>query len=182
VPRKPRPIKHIGRKRRLAGWTLLTLGAILVVVWATSAFTTPRIGSRTTKAAVHRGVLYAFVSNRDYYAPSLHGGRIVLVSDGVWDDIEKDPPGLDLWRGAPTLSTRVVSVSRGALIPWCYNSSIILPLWQVWSACAAVGILLLWIARRAKMRCRQGHCSGCGYSLAGLDGPAHCPECGKPKP
>jgi len=43
---------------------------------------------------------------------------------------------------------------------------------------AVFGSVVLWAVRARMRRLSGSHCAGCGYDLAGIEGPV-CPECGR---
>lgn len=57
-----------------------------------------------------------------------------------------------------------------------------IPLWVPFAACSAAGFAAWRHKWRLRHRLRRRLCPSCGYSLAGLDHQAPCPECGQSAP
>jgi len=143
-------VKRIGRKRRAAGWTLLTLGVIVAGVWAASGWLRVEVDRRTFHVVVDSGLLTIQSGppagrERPFLSPS-------QLSEWSWrirDLINEQRPEVRL-----------------ALWP--------IPL-LLWTPAA----LLLRSGTLAQRRANTNACAKCGYSLAGLADGAPCPECGR---
>lgn len=155
--------KRAGRSRRIAGWIALTLGIALSVVCAVSYRTSIMLGPWERKEP---GVINPY-GKRDWFGHQPLYTRTTSYSISVvWGDVRmvaietppSTPPGVDVFP--------LSRVSR-----W----------WPLHPVAAGLlvagGLLLVWGYRAGRVLAHA--CRICGYSLAGLETDAPCPECGK---
>lgn len=162
-----RTIKSIGRRRRVLGWVLVSLGVAVAGVWLLSLWKWVNItsadGERAVTATIENGHLWLSREPWDWSEFSVKSGGV------------SRPPEYWSW-----MFVNLDGCTRARV-----------PLWPV----ALVGIGAGWGLIRSGLhaRRRQGpaSCRGCGYSLAGLPGAgerdggtdavsaARCPECGR---
>ena len=144
--------KKAGRKRRMLGWTLLTLGVLVAGMWVWSGWNWLTI-------------YYHFKSARSI---SIGFGRIDSTPghQALGNYPQSGGPRWVYWYSK---STGYYS----GLISYAY------PLWPIPLLLWTPAALLLRSGIVARRRTITNACPKCGYSLAGLTAGAACPECGK---
>jgi len=187
--KKPRPNKRIGRKRRAAGWTLLTLGVVAAAVWVWSGWDCLHVALGRWKLALFGGQFFVFdVPAQDPLTDPAAWIEFEGGFEGHLSDIAIDPsacrrdwwltfstsggPGeWSLWWGRPK------SVSR-ADATWSDFTLAVFPTWPI-PLLLCTPAALLFRPGDPRRRALKGGCAKCGYSLTGLVPGAPCPECGK---
>lgn len=177
VPTSPRPIKRIGRKRRVLGWTLLTLGVFAAGLWFASGFVWYGwrcIGPLELSNTRYTLSLSAGAGNLDVglQTPPLAPPQFRQVAGRPrtpltgWS-VEWTP---DRWWSISTVTYGFVTRTSWWLA---------VPLWLVCLPLALAGVLLVRSGNTARRRALTGYCKACGYDLSGLGAEAKCPECGR---
>lgn len=166
-----------GRKRRLAGWTLLVLGLLVTAVlgwsWSRRAYSVGGAWGFELANGQVRCILYPGANISGDSGVLLHGESerflrlrtrrsVVPVSNAnkAWDLYVVSHFSLE--------TAGVVMSQHWNFVLWP------LPL-MLW----AEGGLLVRSGVVARRRAETGLCRGCGYDLAGLGAGAKCPECGR---
>lgn len=180
----PRSIKpSIGRKRRTLGWTLLGLGVPAAVVWIASGWMgiTRDVGKRTW--SVSRG------------GWSVMDRPVARTQGWTFNSPEEWTPSWQMWHGwesrdesgvDPGLTVNI-RLMRGLYRYWSIRGRTpgfgydvhAVALWPVPVLLCGSGAWLLRSGLITRRRAQANACAKCGYSLAGLDPAAACPECGK---
>ena len=156
-----------GRKRRVAGWWLVGVGALIAVVWIGSLWRMAGMGRGTWTVGVYDGMV--FVS------------QMPASSDRVWFDRNTRTGNGILWRAPPPSTDRAIfRWDLGAATYGSFGGFRVLNicLWPFPVLLWASGGWLVWSGRRARRRAMTGVCLKCGYDLVGLAAGAPCPECG----
>jgi hypothetical protein len=171
-------LKRKGRKRRMMGWTLLTLGVLVAAVWVSSRWWWARWTGQSYRVEVG----YGTIALRPNFPPGSmgptcwNGGRV--------------PPQYrewDTWLGwsfsrSPELSTNTTERRAGVFVLSLsdyYGSGAMVTLWPIPLMLWPPAALLLRSGYVAHRRATAGACTKCGYSLAGLTSGVPCPECGR---
>lgn len=166
-------VKRIGRKRRFAGWGLISIGLLVAGVWFASRWCMFRWESSERMVRVAHGQLLWAAPG-----PSHGAERVVDVMDPdergwVWrspKDVEWGrPDGVYLWLYSHATEHRR---NPPGTIWW-------LVLWPFAPILFATGGCLLRSGFVARGRAMSGTCVACGYDRGGLDAGAVCPECGE---
>ncbi|MFT3686662.1 MAG: hypothetical protein QM783_17375 [Phycisphaerales bacterium] len=175
---QPLAIKKIGRKRRAAGWTLLAFGVLLGTLWLASGWW--RIGRINTRSIV-----------------DIENGRLNYSSFASWNETERRgffrlslaEAEQEGW-GRRGFSLRAENLSNSGwpdhdlwLVSWCDEPGRLVQAsiawWPLPAALLAVSVPFLRSGLIARRRSRSNACPTCGYSFAGLEPGAPCPECGR---
>jgi hypothetical protein len=166
-----------GRRRRIAGWTLVALGVVVAGGWGMSRW-------------------WAIERWNGWYDFRLGSGGIVFVEH---DERRQGQPVF--WRVGPNVFHAFDWTAPGLLDAWPlpdrwdlaiisrgYDSSNpaaisgwSLVLWPIPIVLGIAGVSVLRLGVVARRRAIMESCGRCGYSLAGLGDGAACPECGKAK-
>ena len=184
--KKARPAEKIGRRRRVAGASLLVLGAVAAGVWFISRWYVCEFRLGTTE--------------REYGV--VHGALVVeWWPDHLQLSFPRSPWMFDL--------RRLPRIADAALFDrWCWRSSslirersprlqvvdvyvvtyagypddpvrLVVVLWPIPLVLLFAGGLLLRWGVVTRRRVWRNGCAKCGYSLTGLSGGVPCPECGR---
>ena len=163
-------VKRIGRKRRAAGWTLLTLGVIVAGVWVASGWWSAAWVKDHLEIRCYRGVV-RMSRNRmlkpgwSSYPATGNGRRFVWALRPGNLAVEDMPPAM----------TGGLYTTWGTMYDWAVSIN----LWPIPLLLWTPAALLLRSGILARRRAATGSCAKCGYSLAGLSAGAACPDCGK---
>ncbi len=166
--------KKLGRKRRVAGWTLLLLGLLVAGVWGSSCRWYVQRARKGWDATYTRGELFViWTSEGDEHFGSI-GWNSPSERGLRWKADFREYLGHDFAREARDCWVASYGTTGHArawhIVLWP------LPL-LLWTPAA----LLLRSGILARRRANTGMCAKCGYSLAGLVADAKCPECGRQK-
>jgi hypothetical protein len=163
VPGKPRSANKIGRKRRVTGWTLVSLGVLAAGAWVWSGWPSPTLWLGDMGVSVSGGHFLLHCSER----------IVSFEHAGVADTFGgPEPP---VWYA----STFGFNRSRGCWFNGVRDTALFYaPLWPIPILLWTPAALLLRSGILARRRAMTGSCAKCGYSLAGLDKGTVCPECG----
>ncbi|HZW07862.1 MAG TPA: hypothetical protein VFF65_12130 [Phycisphaerales bacterium] len=179
-------LNRAGRQRRAAGWTLLTLGAIVAGVCVASGWWGLTVQFEWWSFGVHKGTAYLIENDKDWtYSKT----RATVV----WGDPQ--PGRLDVrrlvrreWEWTRPAFRKPMEYSGSANLGpgnprkwfWGINGyRTTFPLWPIPLLLWTPAAILLRLGTLARRRALKGMCAKCGYSLAGLSNGAACPECGK---
>ena len=160
-------IKNRGRKRHLAGSTLLTLSVLTAAVWWASRWWSFERADVPRYLLAH-GALFRqriAIGQVGWFVRPLEGETHYLL----WRAPTKYYGGTDL-----LYDRWLFSYGSGKFPPACWT----IVLWPFPPLLFAVSGLLLWPDIRAKFRSLSGKCPVCGYNLTGIARTALCPECG----
>ncbi|HYD01453.1 MAG TPA: hypothetical protein VEB22_09525 [Phycisphaerales bacterium] len=179
-------VKKIGRKRRAAGWTLLTLGVIVAGVWVASGWWLLRVTMKPWDLHAENGVARFFWSPKGILAadgvsvlpPRSKGTRWAIRDPfgGMFLSTSTDRYDDRWWK--TWAASRIARHPKGGKTPLLTDSRLVL--WPIPLLLWTPAALLIRSGILARRRALKGMCPKCGYSLAGLSAGAACPECGKP--
>jgi hypothetical protein len=178
----PRPANKIGRKRRVMGWTLLTLGVLVAGVWVASCYWEAEWICPASGVQLRWGTVSTYSVSFSPTGPppasppgtlgfaaapvDPHNRKLVLIVPR--NDVPSNYAFQHLFVVAHYRSPDAVAIDGYFIALW----PIPLLLWTPAALLLRSGIL-------ARRRAIAGTCSKCGYSFAGLAADAPCPECGK---
>lgn len=168
---------RVGRGRPVVGWVLAVMGVVVAGVWGASRWWGGEAHYGKYKLMCIAGTMALEVTN--YNMPGSHRGA------AVWAEAANEN-----WEW--TVSTdRHSELSRKFGWSWkfiCYDvhasSPFVYEVWRVvlWPVPLLLwgsGCMFLWWGKRVRRLTMTGHCTKCGYDMAGLglgDG-VRCPEC-----
>jgi hypothetical protein len=162
-----------GRKRRIAGWTLLSLGVAVGGVMVVSRWWSVTIGVGVLSLTCSLGVVH-LAHTRSQNDPRPPFGNFYALTD----------PSLLWWidSAAPNFPTWSVGIAElwgprrvGSGITVVASVCSVL-LWPIALGSIAAG---LWLRRPARPDLGVNSCPGCDYDLISLPPGTPCPECGR---
>jgi hypothetical protein len=153
----PRP-KTPGRKRRVAGWTVLAFAILATSAWLISGWWAFSYQGRKVLVGCSWGTFFLT------YQPARFAG--IPAGALGWQGGPVRPPGIQFWR------LEYISNPTG-------DFALHLPPWPVPLLLTAAAIPLLRSAGLVRRRAALNLCPRCGYDTRGLAPNALCPECGR---
>ena len=158
---------RLRRKGRILRWTGLVLSSVFVVTWVVSIPWSWDYFRRDTQSGVDPASGQPVVDHYTFIL-SLSRGSVFHFRDRGTDSY----PEILIWRIR-------LDPARPVWMPYWKRGlsgtrSLVLPLWIPLLLIAMPTLYLWWVDRRIP----PGHCSKCGYNLAG-NVSGICPECGE---
>jgi hypothetical protein len=167
--------KRAGRKRRAAGWTLLTFALLVAAAWAASRWFSPAFRGDRFSVSIFAGqfnvmVLPQSLPDRDRgwmgYTPSASERHWTWWYGWRQEDVR---------RNYGAVAVAELQAGRSTML------FVNVLLWPIPLLLTAPAVFLLRSAARARRHAKANSCTKCGYSLTGLTPNTPCPECGRQK-
>ncbi len=108
------------------------------------------------------------------YSMAIPGESSTVTTGGSQEDVEERIWSETILDVFPRVYQSAWAFERVGRYGWVFGCH----LWIVRTVLAVSLMLAAWIAWTARPRWPVGHCSRCGYDLAGLTSETACPECG----
>lgn len=164
--------------------------AFLVTAWVVYAVGWP-LSKRRWLALVP---LFAWTLFLHVWVNLAFKGLNALIDHGVWSSKTLTDYDTIVAINASVLCTTSALLAGLATLSWrtllwCAPSGLLAlsgafdTNWLQWATASTwhgivFGLIVLWAVRTRTRRLSGSHCAGCGYDLAGIEGPV-CPECGR---
>jgi hypothetical protein len=163
--------RHPGRKRRIAGWLLLSLAVVVTGVWAVSGWRWLALGGAKWRVICAWGNVTWITSPEPLYLNTSRVG---------WS--EQEMRFHTAWRVSHMWVFGLACVDLGLIGLWDYRGStraVEVTLWPLPLLLTVLGVPVLRSGVRARRRALAGSCPSCGYDQRGIPPGSPCPECGK---